>query len=76
MIKFLDLHKINQPYEAAFQQQFQRFLEGGWYILGNEVKQFEREFAAYCDTKHCIGVANGLDALILIFRAYKELGKL
>src|SRR5690606_39721737 len=44
--------------------------------LGNEVKQFESEFASYCGTKHCIGVANGLDALILIFRAYKELGKL
>lgn len=76
MIKFLDLHKINQPYEALFQQKFQEFLDRGWYILGNEVKQFESEFASYCGTKHCIGVANGLDALILIFRAYKELGKL
>ncbi|MFA7446213.1 MAG: DegT/DnrJ/EryC1/StrS family aminotransferase [Flavobacteriaceae bacterium] len=76
MIKFLDLHKINQAYEAEFQQKFQQFLDSGWYILGNEVKGFEQEFAAYCGTKHCIGVANGLDALILIFRAYKELGKL
>src|SRR5690606_13099261 len=76
MIKFLDLHKINQAYEAEFQQKFQQFLNSGWYILGNEVKQFEQEFAAYCGTKHCIGVANGLDALILIFKAYKELGKL
>src|SRR5690606_29535357 len=49
-------------------------LDSGWYILGNSVKQFETEFAQYCGTKHCIGVANGLDALILIFRAYKELG--
>lgn len=76
MIKFLDLHKINQPYEAEFQQQFQQFLEKGWYILGENVKQFEKEFATYCGTKYCIGVANGLDALILIFRAYKQLGKL
>ena len=76
MIKFLDLHKINQPYEAYFQQQFQQFLGKGWYILGENVKQFEKEFATYCGTKHCIGVANGLDALILIFRAYKQLGKL
>lgn len=76
MIKFLDLHKINLPYETLFHQKFQEFLDKGWYILGNEVKQFESEFASYCGTKHCIGVANGLDALILIFRAYKELGKL
>src|SRR5690554_5770753 len=76
MIKFLDLHKINQPYEAEFKQQFQQFLDKGWYILGENVKQFEKEFATYCGTKHCIGVANGLDALILIFRAYKQLGKL
>lgn len=76
MIKFLDLQKINQPYETEFQQKFQQFLNKGWYILGENVKQFESEFATYCGTKHCIGVANGLDALILIFRAYKELKKL
>lgn len=76
MIKFLDLHKINQPYEAEFKLKFQQFLNKGWYILGENVKQFEKEFAIYCRTKHCIGVANGLDALILIFRAYKQLGKL
>ena len=76
MIKFLDLHKINQSYEEAFKKQFATMLESGWYILGNSVKQFEGEFAQYCGTKHCIGVANGLDALILIFRAYKEIGKL
>lgn len=76
MIKFLDLHKINKPYEVEFQEKFQHFLDKGWYILGENVKQFESEFANYCGTKHCIGVANGLDALILIFRAYKELGKL
>lgn len=76
MIKFLDLHKINQPYETEFQQKFRQFLDKGWYILGDNVKQFESEFATYCGTKYCIGVANGLDALILIFRAYIELGKL
>ena len=76
MIKFLDLHKINQPYETEFRQKFQQFLNKGWYILGENVKQFESEFATYCGTKHCIGVANGLDALILIFRAYKQLGRL
>lgn len=76
MIKFLDLQKINAEYKDEFQKKFQNFLDSGWYILGNEVKVFETNFAAYCGTKHCIGVANGLDALILIFRAYKELGKL
>jgi len=76
MIKFLDLYKINSLYEIELQQKFQEFLKSGYYILGNNVKQFETEFATYCNTKHCIGVANGLDALTLIFSAYKELRKL
>ena len=76
MIHFLNLKKINQPFEAAFQKKMKQFLEGGWYVLGNEVKQFETEFANYCGTKHCIGVGNGLDALVLIFKAYIHLGKL
>lgn len=76
MIHFLNLKKINQPFEVAFQEKMKQFLEGGWYILGNEVKQFETDFAAYCGTKHCIGVGNGLDALVLIFKAYIHLGKL
>lgn len=76
MIKFLDLQKINNVYKLKLQEKFDSFLDSGWYILGDEVKGFERRFADYCGSKHCIGVANGLDALILIFRAYKELGKL
>jgi dTDP-4-amino-4,6-dideoxygalactose transaminase len=76
MIKFLDLHKINAPYEVLFQEKLKTFLNKGWYILGNEVEIFEKNFAQYCGTKFCIGVANGLDALILIFRGYIELGKL
>ena len=76
MIHFLNLRKLNQPFEVAFQKKMKQFLEGGWYILGNEVKQFETDFAAYCGTKHCIGVGNGLDALVLIFKAYIHLGKL
>ncbi|WP_026724690.1 DegT/DnrJ/EryC1/StrS family aminotransferase [Flavobacterium sasangense] len=76
MIHFLNLKKLNQPFEAAFQKKMKQFLEGGWYILGNEVKQFETDFATYCGTKHCIGVGNGLDALVLIFKAYIHLGKL
>jgi len=76
MIPFLDLHKINQPYEKTFQVAFQNFLDSGYYVLGNAVKEFEKEFANYCGTTNCVGVGNGLDALTLILKAYKELGQL
>ena len=76
MIKFLDLKKINEPYEILFQEKLKSVLESGWYILGNEVEVFERQFANYCGTKHCIGVGNGFDALVLIFKGYIQLGKL
>ncbi|MBA4317216.1 MAG: aminotransferase [Flavobacterium sp.] len=76
MIKFLDLKKINTPYETAFQEKLKSVLEKGWYILGNEVAAFESNFANYCGTKHCIGVGNGFDALVLIFKGYIQLGKL
>jgi len=75
-MKFLDLKEINNNYKSRLEEAFVRVLDSGWYILGNEVKTFEREFAEFCGTKYCIGVANGLDALILILRAYKELGKI
>jgi len=73
-IPFLDLKKINAQYSQEFEKAFDTVVNSGWYILGNEVKQFEQEFSDFCGTKHCIGVANGLDALTLIIRAYKELG--
>jgi dTDP-4-amino-4,6-dideoxygalactose transaminase len=76
MIPFLDLKKINEPYETAFQEKLKTVLEKGWYILGNEVTSFENNFASYCGTKHCVGVGNGLDALFLIFKGYITLGKL
>ena len=76
MIKFLDLQKINQPYEAAFQEKLKTVMQKGWYILGDEVKTFETNFANFCHLEFCIGVANGLDALVLIFKAYIQLGKL
>lgn len=76
MIKFLDLKKINQPYENAFQNKLKSVLASGWYILGEEVKLFERNFADYCEAKHCIGVGNGLDALTLIYKGYIQLGKM
>ena len=76
MIKFLDLKKINAPYETLFQEKLKLVLDNSWYILGNEVKTFESSFADYCGTKYCIGVGNGFDALVLIFKGYIELGKL
>ena len=76
MIKFLDLQKINARDAAEIKEAVNRVIDSGWYLLGNEVAAFEKEFAAYCGVKHCIGVANGLDALRLIFKAYMELGEL
>jgi dTDP-4-amino-4,6-dideoxygalactose transaminase len=74
LIKFLDLKAVNFPIRVGIEKAIDRVLTSGWYLLGNEVKCFESEYAAYTGTKHCIGVANGLDALRLILRAYMELG--
>ena len=76
MVKFLDLHKINARFEAQFQESFNTFLNSGRYILGEAVEKFEAEFASYCGVANCIGVANGMDALRLIFEAYKIQNKL
>lgn len=75
-IPFLDLKKLNRPYETRIREKMDSFLDSGWYILGNEVKTFESGFADYCGVQYCIGVGNGLDALTLIFKAYIGLGKL
>jgi len=69
MIKFLDLKKVNERFRGEMDVATKRVLDSGWYLLGNEVEAFEREFAAYCGVKHAIGVANGLDALKLIVQA-------
>ncbi|HKO78488.1 MAG TPA: DegT/DnrJ/EryC1/StrS family aminotransferase [Flavobacterium sp.] len=74
MIKFLDLKKINEPYETAFQEKLKLVLANGWYILGKEVQEFETNFAQYCGFNYCVGVGNGLDALTLIFKGYIQLG--
>ncbi len=70
MISFLDLGLINKQRREEFHLALDRVLDSGWLILGNEVSEFEREFAAYCGVAHCIGVANGLDALALVLRAW------
>jgi dTDP-4-amino-4,6-dideoxygalactose transaminase len=76
MIKFLDLHKLNKPFEAQLLAKTKAFLDNGWYILGDEVKQFEASFAKFSESKHCIGVGNGLDALVLILKANIQLGNI
>lgn len=76
MIPFLDLQKYNAAHQAHFQDKLNLILKKGWFVLGDEVTTFEQNFATYCGTKHCIGVGNGLDALILIFKGYILLGKL
>jgi len=69
-IPFLDLGAINSKHRDAMKTAFLRVLDSGWYILGQEVEAFEKEFAGYCGAKHCIGVGNGLEALHLILRAF------
>lgn len=74
MIKFNDLKKINDSYEPGISQAIIRVLNSGWYLLGDETRSFEAEYSSYLGVKHCIGVANGLDALRLILRGYIEMG--
>ncbi len=76
MISFLDLKSINAQYADELKEACSRVIDSGWYIQGTEVKTFEQNFSSYCGAKHCIGVANGLDALTLTLRAWKELGKI
>jgi dTDP-4-amino-4,6-dideoxygalactose transaminase len=76
MIPFLDLKAVNAQYRDELLQAAARVIDSGWYIQGEEVRAFEQEFAAYCGTQYCVGMANGLDALTLTLRAWKELGKL
>lgn len=76
MVRFLDLKAINARYRRELMNAMEAVLDSGWYIRGEQVDLFEREFADYCGVSHCIGVANGLDALVLIIRAYKEMGLL
>ena len=70
MISFLDLKAVNEQYITEIEKVLHKVIKSGWYILGTEVDLFEKEFAEYCGTDHCIGVANGLDALTIILKAY------
>lgn len=74
MIKFLDLQKITQKYAEEIHEAVDRVVDSGWYLQGKENESFETDYARYIGTKYAIGCANGLDALIWIFRAYMEMG--
>ena len=76
MIPFLDLRAVNARHRDELMAAAARVIESGWYVLGPEVEAFERAYAAYCGSRHCVGVGNGLEALTLILRAYKQLGVL
>jgi dTDP-4-amino-4,6-dideoxygalactose transaminase len=71
MIDYENLYEVNRPFFAEYQKQFQDVLESGWFILGNQVKEFEKNFAAYTGARFCTGVASGLDALILALKALR-----
>jgi len=70
MIAYESLQQVNKEFMNKYTEVFQEVLHGGWYILGKEVGQFEQSFASYCGVEHCIGVASGLDALVLSLRYF------
>jgi dTDP-4-amino-4,6-dideoxygalactose transaminase len=74
MIKYLPLKQINNRYDAELREAVGRVMDSGWYLKGEHTQRFEKNYAAYIGTKYCVGVANGLDALTLILRAYIEIG--
>ena len=74
MIKYLDLKRINDLYDAEIREAISEVLDSGWYLKGEATRKFEQAYAQYIGTMHCIGCANGLDALTLILRAYIEMG--
>ncbi|MDU4842084.1 MAG: DegT/DnrJ/EryC1/StrS family aminotransferase [Leclercia adecarboxylata] len=76
MVDFLNLKKINERQRSELISAVERVIDSGWYIMGAELQAFEQEFAKFCQVKFSLGVANGLDALTLVLRAWKEMGKL
>ncbi len=75
-VDFLNLKVINNNYRSDLINAFTDVLDSGWYIMGNKLAEFEKSFSEYCSAKHCIGVANGLDALTLVLRAWIQMGKI
>lgn len=73
-VKFLDLKAVNRAYSREIGEALQRVADSGWYLLGEECRHFEADYARYTGCRHCVAVGNGLDALTLIYRAYMEQG--
>lgn len=73
-VPFLKLQDITNKYKSEIHEAALRVIDSGWYLQGEETEKFEEDYANYIGTKYCIGCANGLDALVWIFRAYIELG--
>lgn len=76
MMPFLDLQAVNRQYREELIQACTRVIDSGWYVTGRELAHFEQQFSRYCDVRQAIGVANGLDALVLVLRAWKQQGRL
>ncbi len=74
MIKYCDLKSITESYQPQLSEAVNKAIQSGWYVLGNEVMNFEQEFAKFCGCRYCIGTGNGLDALTIIMLAYREMG--
>ncbi|MDZ4716530.1 MAG: DegT/DnrJ/EryC1/StrS family aminotransferase [Cytophagales bacterium] len=70
MIEYENLHLLNKPFMTGYRDRFEEVMNSGWFILGKQVKEFEREFGSYCGSSYCLGVANGLDALTLALRCF------
>lgn len=70
MIEYENLGKLNESFFQEYEAAFKKMLKSGWYVLGNEVAHFENNYATFCGVSHCVGVANGLDALVLSLRAF------
>ena len=74
MISFLDLQRVTALHSQEIHEAVAQVIDSGWYLQGEANRQFEQHYADYIGTQHCVGVANGLDALTLIYRAYIEMG--
>ena len=74
MIKYLDLQQLTMLHGDEIHQAVRRVVDSGWFLTGQENKRFEEAYARYIGTSYCVGCGNGLDALTLIFQAYKEMG--
>ena len=75
-ILYLDLRRISESFQPQLGQAVERVLHSGWYLRGETTERFEQDFARFCGTDYCVGVGNGLDALTLIFLAYRVMGQM